>query len=137
MLEVSDRLEIHELIARIAHLIDDQEWDLLPEVLAADFVSDATAVGYPRCEGLRAAAESWSNPRRPADGHHGTNIVLTELDDTTVRAISKGLSVYGGSESHALVHEDLIVRTGDGWRIAERVTRYRKPHPADAVGHQD
>jgi SnoaL-like domain len=132
MLEVGDRLEIHELLARVGHIIDDQEWERLPEVLAEDFVSDATAVGHPRCEGLPAVVESWSNPRRRADGHHGTNIVLTELGESTVRAISKGLSVYGGSESHTLVHEDVIVRTADGWRIAKRVTRFRKTHPTDA-----
>jgi hypothetical protein len=132
MLEVSDRLEIHELLARVGHIIDDQEWERLPEVIAEDFISDATAVGYPRCEGLHAVVESWSNPRRRADGHHWTNVVLTELNETTVRAISKGLSVYGGSEAHALVHEDVIVRTADGWRIARRVTRFRKAHPTDA-----
>jgi hypothetical protein len=133
MLESGDRLAIHELIARVGHIIDDQEWGCLPEVFTEAFISDATAVGYSRCEGLSEVAKAWSNPRRRADGHHGTNVVLTEVDEATVKATSKGFSLYGTSEGHTLIHDDVIVRTPEGWRISKRVTRYSRPRSSDAL----
>jgi hypothetical protein len=126
MLEVRDILAIHQILAMVGHIIDDEQWERLPEVLTDGFVSDATAVGFGRVEGLSAVIKSWSSPDRHADAHHGTNVVLTQVDDNTVKVISKGLSLYGMSEAHTLVHEDVLVRTGDGWRIASRLTRRRK-----------
>jgi hypothetical protein len=126
MLDVRDILAIHQVLAMVGHIIDDEQWERLPEILTDDFVSDATAVGFGRVEGLSAVINSWSSPARHADAHHGTNVVLAEVDENTVKAISKGLSLYGMSEAHTLIHEDVLVRTTNGWRIAYRLTRRRR-----------
>lgn len=122
MLEPGDTFEIYELLALFGHVIDGRQWNRLGEVFTEDVVSDATGVGLARTQGLARIMKNWSSQSRLADAHHTTNIILRQVDDWTVHAVSKGLSLYGTAEAHTVVHQDVIVRTGAGWRISARVT---------------
>ncbi len=43
--EISDRLEIQDLMVRYSHAVDTRQWDLLDEVFTADAYIDYSAMG--------------------------------------------------------------------------------------------
>ncbi|MBB5918845.1 hypothetical protein BJY24_007757 [Nocardia transvalensis] len=43
--EISDRLEIQDLMVRYSHAVDTRQWELLDEVFTADAVIDYSAMG--------------------------------------------------------------------------------------------
>jgi hypothetical protein len=122
MIDLTDTLAINRVIALLAHIIDAREWDRLSEVFTDDVVSDASAVGFGRIDGLSDVIAGWSGRDTHALAHYSTNVVLTGVDADTVDALSKGLSLYATDDLHTVTHRDRIVRTQAGWRIARRVT---------------
>src|SRR5581483_2379592 len=46
--EVSDRIEINDLLVAYSHAVDFRDWDGLDDVFTADAVIDYTAMGGPR-----------------------------------------------------------------------------------------
>jgi hypothetical protein len=59
--------------------------------------------------------------------HHSTNIVVREEDDGTVRVLSKGIGVGAGGRVGSVTYEDVVVPTDDGWRLASRIAKLRRP----------
>jgi SnoaL-like protein len=131
-LSTDDRVAIYELIALHGHLIDAGAFDRLDELFTDDFVYDVTALGYGSLEGADAFVEASralgdANPL----AHHVTNalVIGDEGDRATVR--SKGIGVMADGTSGSVVYEDLVRRTGAGWRISRRmvIPRERPLHP--------
>ena len=89
-LTAEDRAEITELISMHGHLVDAGELDRLHELFTADVTYDVTDLGAASLEGLAAIREAALalGELNPV-GHHVTNIVLTQLADDRVRALSK------------------------------------------------
>lgn len=58
--------------------------------------------------------------------HHITNIVLTELGDDKVRALSKGIGIRADGTSRSVTYHATLVRGDRGWRISLRTVLARR-----------
>ena len=121
-LSTADRLEIHELISRHGHLVDDHRLDL-DLLMTEDGAYDVTDFGLGEVRGLPALTELFeAAPGAQPRGHHVTNVLVTpdpsSPDRATVR--SKGLAVMPDGRADTVTYADVVVRTGAGWRIALR-----------------
>lgn len=132
MLDITDRLAIHELLALYGHLIDDRRWSDLGLVFTDDAVFDATDFDGPRTTSLAELREHWSgNEAVHPLAHHATNIVVTEDGDGTVRVRSKGIGVGRGGRVGSAVYDDVVVRTDAGWRLQQRTATLRRAQIRD------
>jgi hypothetical protein len=125
--ELQDRFEIDELLTRYAQAIDDRAFDLLDSVFTPDAHVDYTSAGG--IAGDYAAIKAWLTDVLglfPAYQHLvGNRRVVLDGDTATAvsmfhnpMAMADGTLFFCGGEYH-----DRLVRTPDGWRIAERVER--------------
>lgn len=121
MSDAADRIAIHELINLHGHLVDEGRFDRLGELVTDDVVYDASSLGEGRLVGADAIAEAGRafGERNPL-AHHVTNVVVTQLDGSRARAVSKGLAVMSDGTAASVVYEDELRRTAAGWRIATR-----------------
>ena len=127
--EISDRLEIADLLARYADAIDNQRWDDLDEVFTPDAVIDYTAFGAPR--GDLASTKVFLAKVLPGHVSYahmlGLPVVRIDGDTATARTPCHNPMVFHDKEGKeqiytcGLWYEDELVRTDAGWRIAERV----------------
>jgi len=126
--EISDRLEINELLIRYSHAVDSQDWDAFERVFTDDAVIDYTEMGGPR-GGVRATREflETTMPTFVSYQHLVGNTVLDIDGDTaTARTICHNPMVMdqGEGKTHVffcgLWYRDQLLRTAQGWRIAER-----------------
>ena len=126
--EISDRLEIQDLLVRYSHAVDSRDWDAFERVFTEDAVIDYTEMGGPRggVKETRAFLES-AMPMFSSFQHMIANTVL-ELDGDTARArtICHNPMVLdrGEGQTHVffcgLWYRDVLVRTPHGWRIKDR-----------------
>lgn len=126
-LSAHDRTAISDLIASHGHLVDAGRLDSLHTLFTADVAYDVTDLGGTVLEGLdairhAALALGAGNPV----AHHVTNTVLTEVSDTEVRALSKGLGVNTDGTCGSVTYEDTVVMTTGGWRISHRKVQARR-----------
>lgn len=126
--EISDRLEIQDLLARYSHAIDRRDWDRLDQVFTPDAHIDYTAMGgaigpYPEIKQYLA------NALANFKGFQHL-IATTELklhgDTAEARTICHNpmiLEIDGQDWPFfcGLWYLDRLVRTPEGWRIAERI----------------
>ena len=126
--EISDRLEIQDLLACYSFAIDERDWDALDEVFTPDAVIDYRETGGAR--GTLAQIKAWlplAMERFPLFQHM---VATTRLDLDGDRATSRTIlfnpMVYrkdDGAEQVFFIglwYRDKLVRTEKGWRIAER-----------------
>jgi ketosteroid isomerase-like protein len=126
--EISDRLEIQDLLVRYSHAVDSRDWDAFERVFTEDAVIDYTEMGGPRggVKETRAFLES-AMPMFSSFQHMIANTVL-ELDGDTARArtICHNPMVLDRGEGGTHVffcglwYRDVLVRTPQGWRIKDR-----------------
>jgi hypothetical protein len=123
-LTIEDRIAITDLINLHGHLTDRGDFAGLPALFIEDVPYDVTALGGGVLTGLaaaQAAAEALGDAAPVA--HHVTNIVLTEVADGAVRALSKGFGVLRDGTVGSVTYEDTVTRLPVGWRITHRVVR--------------
>jgi hypothetical protein len=127
MPEVADILAIHQLLALYGHIIDEREWQRVGELFTADALYDMSDFGLGVMRGAAAIRALWSRPDaiHPL-AHHETSIVVTEDPDGRVRVLSKGLGIGPNGRVGSVVYRDVVVRTSDGWRFAERKAQVRR-----------
>ena len=135
--EISDRIEIQDLLVRYSHAVDTRDWDLYDTVFTPDAFIDYTCFGGPAgtLKEIRAFLEM-AMPRFSSFQHMIANTALEFVDGDTVkgRTICHNPMVMdlGDGKSHVfycgLWYLDLIVRTADGWRIKERVEEKSYTH---------
>jgi hypothetical protein len=127
---IADRLEIDELLSKYAWALDTKSFDGLDEVFTPDAHLDYTSAGG--IKGSFPEVKAWLAdvlPHFPTYQHYMTNKVITIDGDTATSTTSlynpmgqqKGDRItffYMGGEYH-----DRLVRTPDGWRIAERIEK--------------
>jgi hypothetical protein len=127
--EISDRLEIQDLLVRYTRAIDTKDWSLLDRCFTPDAHVDYTSSGgvagkYPE---VRAWLEK-ALAAFPAMMHFIGNTSL-ELDADRARTRTYVINPMGFPKSDGGLHVftvcahyvDELVRTADGWRIAQRV----------------
>jgi 3-phenylpropionate/cinnamic acid dioxygenase small subunit len=126
--EISDRLEISDLLTRYTVAIDTKDWDLLDTCFLPDAQLDYTQTGG--IEGLYPQVREWLEKVLavfPMTFHFiGNSTVELEGDEASSRTYvinPMGLPKEDGSLHIFTVggyYVDKLVRTGEGWRIAER-----------------
>lgn len=125
--EISDRLEIEQLLIRYCHAIDERDWDTYRSVYTADAVIDDIGAGPGNTldqmvEFLPRALE------KVVSIQHAISTCRVDLDGDTARAKTVCHcpvvlpTVDGESEMffQGLWYEDELVRTAAGWRISKR-----------------
>jgi hypothetical protein len=124
-----DFVEIHGLLARYGHVIDEAvttgRWDALDEIFTSDIIFDARPAGYDVMSGIETVREVWSTGKvKHPRGHHATNVIITGIDGDLVSVASKGISVFvgdsGTGEVSSVIYRDELRRQANGWRIARR-----------------
>lgn len=124
--EISDRLEIQQLLVDYATAIDQRRFDDLDRVFTADAYIDYRAMGG--IDGLFPAVKAWLAevlPNFPAYFHLVGNFDIRLAGDTatgrTMCFNPMQVDVQGQVLFCALWYEDEFVRTADGWRLTRRV----------------
>ncbi len=126
--EISDRIEIDDLLIRYTTAIDDKDWNLLDQCFLpdakVDYVSSGGVAGsYPEVrEWLGKALAAF-----PMTVHAISNSVI-ELDGDTATGKTLVVNPMGFPNPDGSLHIftvgayyiDKLVRTPEGWRIAER-----------------
>ncbi|HEV2637475.1 MAG TPA: nuclear transport factor 2 family protein [Actinocrinis sp.] len=130
-LTVEDHTAITQLLSLHGHLTDAGDHDRMHEVFTTGVTYDLTDFGMGKIVGLTALKEAAlalgeANPV----GHHITNIVLTELTQDQVQALSKGLGIMANGTSGSVTYEDTFSRENQGWRISYRKVQARRSPPA-------
>jgi len=136
MLDVQDRLAIHELVGLYGIVIDERDWARVPELFTDDVVYDMSELGLGVIHGASAVLEFWATHEHlhPV-AHHATNIVVTAGPDAdTAFVVSKGLGVGRQGRVGSVTYRDTVRRTPSGWRIASRHARLRIPPAAAQSG---
>ncbi|MEV5650577.1 nuclear transport factor 2 family protein [Nocardia sp. NPDC052254] len=126
--EISDRLEIEDLMVRYSHAVDTQQWDLLDEVFTADAHIDYSAMGG-ACGGLTEIKTFLATvmPNFPAFQHLISNSSITvDGDNATGRTMCNNPMLVGEPGNQNLMlcglwYLDTFTRVGGNWRIARRV----------------
>jgi 3-phenylpropionate/cinnamic acid dioxygenase small subunit len=119
--ELSDRLEITDLLTRYATAVDRKDWDLYRKVFTADAHIDYTSAG-----GIAGDLETQTKwleealAQFPKTQHMVANIdvVFTDPDHATVEAMFHNPMVMSDSSSFVTggwYHHE-VTRTPDGWR---------------------
>jgi SnoaL-like protein len=125
--EISDRMEITDLMVRYSHAVDTGQWDLLGELFTPDAIIDYTAMGGPRggVEQITAFL-STTMPLFPAYQHLLANSSITvDGDAASARTMCHNPMALPGDDGRlmfcGLWYLDRLVRVDGTWRIAERL----------------
>jgi hypothetical protein len=127
VMEIADRLELHELPGRYGDAIDYRAWERLDDIFTADAVFDMSDLGGPSCEGLAAIKVFMDRDAQHPRTHMMTNIYVDETP-TGVQLRFRIVALLGGGKVGTASYYDDVVKTPAGWRVAHRVvTRRRRP----------
>ena len=128
MQEISDRLEIQDLMVRYSYAIDNRDWDALDDVFTPDAHIDYSVFGG--SVGNLAETKAFLTEAMPmfTTLQHmvsGTTIAF-DGDTATAKTQCHNPMTMGDAEKPDLMvcglwYVDKLVRTPDGWRIKERV----------------
>ena len=129
--EISDRLEIQDLFARYSFAIDDRNWDELDRVFTPDAKIDYTETGG--AKGNFTEIKAWLPEALSRFPKYQHMVATTQLklngDHATSRTILFNPMTYGNQVFFiGLWYRDKLVRTPDGWRIAERYEEMAYAH---------
>jgi 3-phenylpropionate/cinnamic acid dioxygenase small subunit len=125
---VGDRLAINELLATYSWALSDRDWTAWRSVFTDDAHVDYSTAGGPVC-GIDEAAE-WIEPTLAGFertlSHGGNTVIAFDGDDrATVRSFYRMTMKLGGETPTFIEasgwYDDVIVRTGAGWKISRRV----------------
>jgi hypothetical protein len=123
--EISDRLEIADLLARYSDAIDRRSWDDLDVLFAADAVIDYTEMGGIRGSLAEQKAFLAANLPAFAGFQHLTATSVFDIDGDTARVRTICFNPMVITDERQVLfcglwYRDVLVRTADGWRISER-----------------
>lgn len=128
-MELSDRLELHELPGRYGDAIDDRDWKGLDRIFTPDATFDLTDLGIPLLDGLARIRTFMDMEAAHPLTHLMTNIYVDELPGM-VRMSFRIVALLGKGKVGSASYYDRVVKTPNGWRVADRVvTKRRRPRP--------
>ena len=126
--EISDRLEIQDLLARYCHAIDRRDWAALDGIFTPDALIDYTAMGgasgtLPEIKAYLASALAHFSGFQHLIA---TSELMITGDTATARTICHNPMIVDidGAEWPffcGLWYSDTLLRTEHGWRINRRV----------------
>ena len=137
--EISDRIEIEQLMVRYVEAIDAKDWDLLDSVFTHDAFLDYESSGGPAGKGAYPVIKEWLKGNLaifPMTQHMiGKSLVEIDGDTASCRTIfynpmgvpvnADGVYDPAGDELHIFVvggwYNDTCIRTDQGWRIKRKV----------------
>jgi hypothetical protein len=127
--QISDRLEIQELLTRYCYAVDDRDWNAYRSVFTADAVIDDTVTG-----GVKSGVEEHITYMKRAlskivMSQHAISTMLFDIkgNEASTRAhCSCPMLIDLGNGStqvffQGLWYRDRLIRTPNGWRIKELV----------------
>jgi hypothetical protein len=125
---VEDRIALHELAARYANAIDARDWSRFRTVFTVDCRYELC--GFGRLDGVTIGIDAlvelmMASTSHPI-AHHVTNVEVDATGDP-VRMFSKIIGTLPGGGAGSADYDDIVVRTADSWRLAERVVTLRRP----------
>jgi 3-phenylpropionate/cinnamic acid dioxygenase small subunit len=126
--QISDRIEINDLLIRYTRAIDQKDWDLLDTVFTPDAEVDYVSSGG--IKGSYPEIRAWLEKVLalfPVTVHYVTNSEVTLQGDRAAARTAVYNPMFLGSSGGSLHHfavgayyVDELVRTEAGWRIAKR-----------------
>jgi hypothetical protein len=131
MVSIEDHIAITQVLNLYGHVVDYREWDRMKEIFAPDAVFDGSAMGGERMAGVDAIVASFSDAASSHPlAHHSTNVVIWQDAEGTTRSQSKGFGPRPDpADSRTVTYHDVLRRTPEGWRIAERRVFLMVPRP--------
>jgi SnoaL-like domain len=127
--EISDRIEIQDLLVRYCYAVDDRDWEAYRNVFTTEAVLDDTVTG-----GIRSNVEEHVAFMKKAlskilISQHAISTVLLDIsgDQAAARvhcSCPMVVDVGAGKRQvffQGLWYRDRLVRTTEGWRISELV----------------
>lgn len=125
--EISDRLEIQQLLIDYSTAIDQRRFDDLDRVFTPDAYIDYRVMGG--IDGTYPAVKAWLAqvlPNFPVYAHMLGNFDVRISGDTaSSRTICFNPMVLGGASGKVMFcglwYDDEFVRTPEGWRMTRRV----------------
>jgi hypothetical protein len=128
--EISDRLEIQQLLVAYSTAIDTRRFDDLDQVFTSDAYIDYRAMGG--IDGQFPDVKKWLSeilPNFPAYSHLIGNFDVRVMRDTTGDTAKSRILCFNpmvlGDDGQVLFcglwYDDEFVRTADGWRMTRRV----------------
>lgn len=125
--EISDRLEIQQLLVDYSTAIDQRRFDDLDEVFTPDAYIDYRALGG--IDGRYPEVKKWLSevlPTFPVYAHMlGNFSVRIDGDTASSRVICFNPMVLPGDKDQVLFcglwYDDEFVRTPQGWRMTRRI----------------
>ena len=125
--EISDRLEIQQLLVDYSTAIDGRSFDALDAVFTPDAYLDYRESGG--VDGQFPQVKAWLAevlPNFPAYSHMLGNVDIRLSGDTaTARTICVNPMVLNAETKQLLFvglwYEDALIRTPEGWRMTRRV----------------
>ncbi|MEO6887180.1 MAG: nuclear transport factor 2 family protein [Jatrophihabitantaceae bacterium] len=128
--EISDRIEIQDLITDYSYAVDTHRWDDLDAIFTPDAALDFTATGgiAGRLPEIKVWFEQVLNLFSSHQHLVATSKIAFDGDTATARTICHNPMTLDdhGTESVVFVglwYDDTFVRTPDGWRISARKQR--------------
>jgi hypothetical protein len=123
--EISDRMEINDLLARYSAAIDSRRWDELDALFTSDAVIDYTEMGGIR--GTLDEQKAFLASVMPSFGgfQHLTATSTFDIDGDVARVRTICFNPMVVTDERQVLfcglwYRDVMVRTPDGWRIRER-----------------
>jgi ketosteroid isomerase-like protein len=127
--ELSDRIEIQDLITDYSYAVDTHSWDDLDAIFTPDAALDFTATGGEA--GDLPTIKAWFDKVLNLFGGHqhlvATSKITIDGDTATARTLCHNpmwLPARDGAEPQVMFvglwYHDTLVRTADGWRISSR-----------------
>src|SRR6185295_5824682 len=126
--QIADRIEIDDLLTRYATALDAKDWDTWADCFTPDAFIDYTSAGG--VKGTLPEVRRWLSEVMalfPMTQHLVTNRAV-RVDGNTATCRSALFNPMGLPDNDSLMiffdgayYRDKLVRTVDGWRIAERI----------------
>jgi hypothetical protein len=127
--EISDRMEIQELLVRYCYAVDDRDWQAYRKVFASDAVLDDTVTGGIRSDVEEHVAFMKKALSKILISQHAISTILLDIrgDQAGARVHCSCPMVVDLGEGkrqvffQGLWYRDRLTRTPEGWRISELV----------------
>jgi len=120
-------VEIVELLAQYATIIDNREWDALDRVFTPNVRFDVTSIGSGVLSGLGHVKSHMANHARHPAAHLILNVVA-DISPDRASVSSRLLALQGDGRVFMGEYRDVFIRTQEGWRIDSRVySRLQQP----------
>jgi ketosteroid isomerase-like protein len=125
--EISDRLEIQELIAQFSHAVDNRRWSDAIALFTPDAALDYTGIHGPASNPKEVIDHVEQTLSRLKSTQHLVGATTITLNGDTAQArsichVSGVVTLQAGDHVFftGLCYADTLTRTPDGWRISAR-----------------